>query len=416
MKVLILGSGLLGVTSAYQLARRGMEVTVLDRQPESGRECSFANGGQMSYSHAEPWASPHILPKMPKWLLDPESPLVFRLRADPQMMRWALMFLRNCTAHRARVNCVNLLRLGLYSKRKLEELRNDTGIDFDFSSRSILHFFSSEADWDHAKRQNAFQMKFGCEQHVLSREECFAMEPALQYTPRAIVGGMHAVTDECGDAYRFCNELAKLTAERYGTAFEYGVTVNGLKTEGGRIVAVETDKGSIAADTYVMALGCYSQQHLRRIGVRIPVYPMKGYSITLAANEHAPQHSISDGSYKIVYTRLGDRMRVAGTAEFAGYNDSLNEKRLAPIIRATKEMFPRMDWGQEIGKWACLRPSTPDGPPILGRTPYANLFLNTGHGTLGWTQAAGSAAIVADAIEGKQPEILTQGLTIDRYQ
>lgn len=415
MKIIVLGSGLLGVTTAYELGRRGHEVAVIDRQAESGRECSYANGGELSYSWAEPWATPGLLPKLPKWLLDPSSPLVFRLRVDPLMWKWAWMFLKNCTAERAAINCSTLLMLGMYSKRKLEEIRRDTGIEFDYAESGVLHIYGARREFDAARQQADFQAKFGNAQRVLSRDECLNLEPALKHSPATISGGIHAFGDEIGDAFLYCNALAKVAAARHGVTFHYGVTIKKLLVENETIAAVETSQGEISADAYVMALGAYSALHLRRLGIPVPVYPMKGYSVTLPADEFCPQGSIADDSRKIVYTRLGTQLRVAGTAEFAGYNDRINNRRVAPIVKAGKATFPKIDWGSITQKWACLRPSTPDGPPIVGRTPYANLYLNTGHGTLGWTQAAGSAAITADIVEGKTPEILTPGISLERY-
>ena len=415
MKILVLGSGLLGVTTAYELAKRGFEVIVLERNAESGRETSFANGGQLSYTHAEPWASPTVIPKLPKWLGRDDAPLVFELRADWQMIRWGLKFLRNCTTANANTNCVNLLRLGLYSRKKMEELRRDAGIEFDFGNKGILHIYSTDADFEHAKRQLEFQAKFGSNQSILSKDDVYRMESSLAHSSRNIVGGIHAYEDETGDPYLFCNALAKVVAERYGVQFLYGVTVNEIRTENKSVVAVVTDQGELTADGYVMAMGSYSAPVLRNIGIDVPIYPMKGYSITLEINEGCPNISLTDGTHKIVYSRLGNRLRVAGTAEFAGYDQTLNEKRVNNIIKAARELFPKANWDQEIQKWACLRPSTPDGPPIIGTTPYHNLFLNTGHGTLGWTQAAGSAAIVTDAMEGKPPGIIVQGLTLERF-
>lgn len=415
MNVLILGSGLLGVTTAYELGKRGFKVTVLERNSESARETSFANGGQLSYSHAEPWASPAVIPKLPKWLGKDDAPLVFRPRADWQMIRWGIKFLRNCTTSHANSNCVNLLRLGLYSRKMLEVIRNDTGIAFDFGNRGILHIYSTDADFDHAKKQLEFQEKFGCNQKILTKNEVYSLEPTLANSSRAIVGGIHAYEDETGDPYLFCNALAKVAAERYGVVFKYGVTIEDIKVENKSVVAVTTSAGEFKADGYVMAMGSYSSPILRKIAIDVPIYPMKGYSITLDVNDSCPDVSLTDGTHKIVYSRLGNRLRVAGTAEFAGYDQSLNEKRIGNIINAAKELFPKADWNQTIGKWACIRPSTPDGPPIIGNTPYNNLFLNTGHGTLGWTQAAGSAAIVADAMEGKTPGIILSGLTLERY-
>lgn len=415
MKVLILGSGLMGVSTAYELGKRGYDVTVVDRNDESARETSFANGGQLSYTHAEPWATPAVLKKLPKWLVRSDAPLVFRFRADAAMIGWGLRFLRHCRQDQANISCVNLLRLGLYSKEKMDQLRAETGIAFDFYSRGILHIFSTDYDFDYARKQYAFQAKFGDEHRVLTREQCLEIEPSLAYAGRPIVGGIHAVQDEIGDSYMFCNALAKVASERYGVKFIYGVTVDRLLAQKNLIRAVRTSQGDMQADGYVMALGSYSPLFLKPLKIHVPIYPMKGYSITLKANEFCPQASITDGSHKIVYTRMGDYLRVAGTAELAGYDSSINPKRTAPMIAATRQMFPKADWDQEIDSWACLRPSTPDGPPILGRTPYNNLFLNTGHGTLGWTQVAGSAALVADMMEQKPLGILPNGLTLERY-
>ena len=412
MKVVILGSGVLGVLTAYELGKRGFSVTVLERNAECATETSFANGGQLSYTHAEPWATPSVLGKLPKWLVHSDSPLVIRPRLDADMIRWGLKFLGNCTTNRANMNSVNLLRLGLYSKDKFDEIRAETGVEFDYNNKGILHIFSTEQEFDHAKKQYEFQAKFGSEHRVLSRDQCLSVEPVLANTPRHIVGGIHAVQDEIGDTYMFCRAIEKIATERYGVKFEYGVSISDINVEAGAIRSVTTDKRDYTADAYVMALGVASPLFLRKLGIHVPIYPMKGYSITVDANEHCPHASITDASHKIVYTRMGNRLRVAGTAEFAGYNLRINEKRITPMVKAGKELLPHANWDQEIGKWACLRPSTPDGLPILGRTPLSNLHLNTGHGTLGWTQAAGSAALVADSIEGKPPGILVSGLTL----
>ncbi|MDX2074552.1 MAG: D-amino acid dehydrogenase [Alphaproteobacteria bacterium] len=415
MKILVLGSGLLGVTSAYALAKRGFDVTVIDRKATSGAETSFANGGQLSYSHAEPWANPTVTRHLLKFILDPNSPLVLRPRADRAMIKWGLQFLQNCSEKRARVNCVNILRLGLYSREEMATLRADTGIAFDFSARGILHVFGDDQSFDHAKHHNEFQARFGGDERVLTTEEVFALEPALAHTERTIIGGIHAHMDESGDAYMFCNALEAHIREKFGVKFLHGVTIQSMKTEGNRIAAVSTDQGDMTADGFVMAMGSYSPLLLKPIGIDLPIYPMKGYSITLPANEYCPNMSLTDGTFKIVYSRLGDRLRIAGTAEFAGHNDKVRERRITPIIKAARGLLPKADWNADISRWACLRPSTPDGPPIIGKTPYFNLFLNTGHGTLGWTQAAGSATLLADIMENKPPAIITAGLTLERY-
>jgi D-amino-acid dehydrogenase len=415
MKIIILGSGLLGVTAAYELGKRGHEVTVLDRQATSGAETSYANGGQISYGSAEPWANPAVLPKLPKWLFHPDAPLVFRWRADREMIRWGLQFLRNCSTSRAYVNCANLLRLNIYSKDRMADIVAETGVEFNYTQNGILHIYTSEKDFAQAKRHSDVQAKFGYDQNIVSREQCFSLEPSLQDTSRQIVGGVHAFQDACGDAYTFCNALAKVATERYGVTFNYGVEIQELIRENNRIVAVKTSAGELSAEEYVMAMGSHSPRYLRPLGIDLPIYPMKGYSVTLKANEHCPHSSITDGSHKIVYSRLGDRMRIAGTAEFAGYNEKINGRRIKSILKAARELFPQANWDQEIEKWACLRPSTPDGLPVIGVTLVQNLFLNTGHGTLGWTQAAGSATLLADVMEGKIPAIMMHGLTMEKY-
>ncbi len=414
MNIAVLGSGLLGVTTAYELARRGFDVTVIDRRSSSASECSYANGGQLSYSTAEPWATPGVLKKLPKWLVHPDAPLVFRLRADIDMVKWGLRFLRNCTVDRMQTNTINLLRLGLYSRLEMHRIEQETGIAFDYAKQGILQLYSTDADFNDAKVQMDFQAKFGCEQKVLTREECIAVEPALAHTSRTIAGGIHAITDEVGDAHIYCNRLAEYIAAKFNVKFMYETKVKAIITEQSRVIGIKTDNGEILADGFVMAMGVHSTSFLKKIGIHIPVYPMKGYSLTLDANDYSPLTSITDNEYKVVYTRIAGKLRIAGTAEFAGYNDKLNEARIRPILKAAKSMLPKVDWEQPMEKWACLRPSTPSGLPVLGRTPYQNLFINTGHGTLGWTQAAGSASIVADIMQNKIPAILLNGMTLER--
>lgn len=417
MKVLILGSGVLGVTSAYVLATRGYEVEVIDRQPSAAAECSYANGGQLSYSHAEPWANPGVISKVFKWMFKEDAPLVMRPRLDYQMMRWGFKFLTNCSQPRAETNTLTMLRLGLYSRKKMEHLVTATGIKFDYMREGILHVFGSQGDFDHAVKQSKFQEKFGCNEKVFTPQECLQLEPALEHANVKIVGGIYAHLDESGDIHRFTRELAALCEKEHGVKFHYGITVEGFRKERNRITAVKTDRGDFTANNYVMSLGSYSSPLLRTIGIDVPIYPMKGYSVTMPATINTPKISITDQEAKIVYSRLGDRLRVAGTAEFAGYNDSIRQVRITPILHAIQKLFPLALPQDEslIERWACLRPSTPDGPPIIGKTAFSNLYMNTGHGTLGWTQGAGSAFLLGDIMEGKQTEISLDGLTIDRY-
>ncbi len=414
MHILILGSGALGVLSAYFLGRAGHKVTVVDRQPEAARETSFANGGQLSYSHAEPWANPYVFPKLFKWMWMDDAPLVLRFRADPHMIGWGLRFLWNCRKSTADQNSLTMLRLGLHSKQKMQEVMQDTQIDFDHIDKGILHVFSHEKEFEHAQKQAEFQRQHGCDEKVLNWQECLAMEPALQHTTKTIYGGIHAPLDESGDICVFTQKLAAYCQQHFGTEFSYDTEILSLNDENTEITHVSTNKGNLRADAYVMAMGSYSPVYLRPIGVPVPIYPMKGYSVTFPANEHTPTLSVTDDALKIVYSRLGDRIRVAGTAEFAGYNTDVRQKRIDPIVRGIKSLFPNADLS-DLFKWACLRPSTPDGPPIIGKTKYRNLYLNTGHGTLGWTQGAASASLLADVINNKPTEIAMNGLTIERY-
>ena len=417
MKICILGSGVLGVTSAYELARRGHDVTVIERQPEPARECSYANGGQLSYAHAEPWANPGVFPKLFKWMWQDDAPLVLRPSTDPHMIRWGLLFLRNCLPSYARRHSEVLLRLGLYSKQKMVELMADTGVEFHHLAKGILHVYSEQKSFDHARKQAEFQHALGCIENVLTVDETYALEPALADNNAHIIGGIHAPADESGDIHIFTKNLATYCTERYGVKFMFDKKVRKIHKANHAISHIEFESSQpefiSGFDQYIMAMGAWSSVYLRQLGLYVPIYPMKGYSISFDASEWCPQVSITDDVAKQVYSRLGNRMRVAGTAEFAGYDESVRKVRIDPLIRGMKKFFPNAPL-ENFAEWACLRPSTPDGPPIIGKTPLTNLFMNTGHGTLGWTQAAGSARLLADAMENKPTEILLSGLDIDR--
>lgn len=417
MKICILGAGVLGVTSAYELARRGHEVTVIERQSEPARECSFANGGQLSYSHAEPWANPGVFPKLWKWMWQEDAPLVLRPRADIHMLRWGALFLLNCLPSRARRHCEVMLRLGLYSKDRMAELMADTRVGFSFLGNGTLHVFDDAKSFEAAKRHAAFQHTLGCEEIPLTPQECFAKEPTLANTTKKLVGGMYAPIDESGDIHTFTVNLAAYCENRYGVKFLYNQKIARLHKADNRISHVEIDgqhRDYMAGfDAYVMALGSYSAIHLRQLGLYVPIYPMKGYSISFDASEHCPKVSVTDDAARQVYSLLGPRMRVAGTAEFASYNDAVRKVRIDPLKRGMSELFPGAPM-ENLTEWACLRPSTPDGPPIIGKTPIGNLYINSGHGTLGWTQGAGSARLLADVIDGKPTDIPLSGLEIER--
>ena len=407
MKIAVLGAGVVGVTSAWYLARAGHELTVVDRQDAAAMETSFANGGQISTSHAEPWANPGTPKQVLKWLGREDSPMLFRLRADPYQWAWGLAFLRECLPARTRANAAQIAAINRYSRAQLLALRAETGIQYEQQTRGILRIYESRQALDEAVSAAALERQHGIDLRVLTAAECVALEPALAARAGRIAGGVHAPGDESGDAHKFTQELAQLCAGR-GVRLRYGSRIERIEAAGGRVSHVLLGSGdSIQADAYVMALGSYSPLLLRPIGISIPVYPLKGYSITipLAEGDVAPQISLSDGAHKLVMSRLGDRLRVAGTAELAGYDTAINEARCRAIVRRTFELFPQAGRPEDAQFWAGLRPATPGGVPCIGRTRYANLYLNTGHGTLGWTMACGSGAAIADIVSGRKPEL-----------
>ncbi len=410
MRVMVLGAGVVGTAAAWYLRQDGHEVTVADRQADAGLETSFANGGQISASHAEPWANPTVPAKVLKWLGREDAPLLFRLRADPRQWAWSLRFLFECLPSRSLANTRELLALALYSRDRLGALAREAGIEYDRAARGILHFFTDPRELERAAAKAAFMRSLGCDREVKSAAETLALEPALAGAPVRIAGAIYTPTDESGDARKFTQALARLAAAR-GVEFRYGVTVRRLEAAGGRVTAVALEGADgteerATADAYVVALGSYSPLLLRTAGVRVPIYPLKGYSITvpLAAGDVAPRVSLTDEAAKLVFSRLGDRLRVAGTAELAGYDTAVNRVRCEAIVRRTRELFPGLSGADRAEFWAGLRPATPSNVPLVGRSRYPNLFLDTGHGTLGWTLAAGSGQAIADIVGGRRPE------------
>ncbi len=408
MKVTVLGAGVVGVTSAWYLARAGHEVTLVDRQPEPGLETSRANGGQISAGHAEPWASPEVLPKILRWLGREDAPLLFRPRADWAQWSWGLKFLRECLPGRLDRNTRNLVGLALYSRDCLKALRASTGIEYDHVDRGILQFCADRAEFEAVAAHAEAMDRYGIRREVKTAAECVAIEPALAGAQAPIAGGVFTPDDESGDAHKFTQGLTWL-AKNLGVTFRGDSSVEALETEGGRVSAARLAGSGerLRADAFVVACGSYSPLLLRPAGIRIPVYPLKGYSITIPLTPPtaaaAPTVSLSDEAGKIVISRLGNRLRAAGTAELNGYDREVNPVRCGVILDRIKGLFPGVADGVEVGYWAGLRPATPTNAPIIGRTRYANLFLNTGHGTLGWTLACGSGSALADIVSGRRP-------------
>ena len=418
MKVLVLGAGVVGTATAYFLAEDGHQVTVIDRRPGPGLETSFANGGQISACHAKPWAAPHVPLQSLRWMFKPDAPLLFKpWRFDPPLWRWGLMFLRNCTTQRMRTNMDRTLRVALYSRAVLKALRQKTNIQYDQVTQGILHIYRTASEFAEGQATAKQLQDLGLAQDVLTEEECVRIEPALAHAAKHdLVGGLFSPDDESGDAQRFTVELAKLASAR-GVIFRNNVTIHRIEAERGHIARVITDAGEEVADAYVLALGSYSAQLGRDIGLDLPIYPAKGYSISIDIEnpDAAPTVSVTDETNFMVFSRLGNRMRVAGTAELAGWNTDLNPARVEPLVRNAKSLFPQAASYTTLNAWTGLRPTTPDSVPIIGATRYDNLFLNTGHGTLGWTMACGSARIVTDLISGRTPEIDLAGLGLERF-
>jgi D-amino-acid dehydrogenase len=412
VKVLVLGAGVVGVTSAWYLAQAGHEVVVADRRPEAGMETSFANGGQISASHAEPWAKPAVVPKILRWLGREDAPLLFRPRADWAQWEWGLRFLRECIPGRFERNCRALAGLAAYSRDCLRALRESTAINYDHLTRGILHFATDQRDFEVLARGAEAMRALGIDRQLKSAPECLALEPALKDSEDPVTGGVFTASDESGDARRFTQELAQMAA-RQGVGFRFGVSVQALEEAGGEIAGVRLEgEERLTADAYVVALGSYSPLLLRPHGIRIPVYPLKGYSVTLPLGpEHAaaaPSVSLTDEAHKIVISRLGNRLRAAGTAELVGYDRSLNAVRCAAIARRVRELFPGLGGITAHDSWSGLRPATPSNVPIIGRMRLRRLFVNTGHGTLGWTLACGSGKALADLVSGHRPDVSFQ--------
>ncbi|WP_349961088.1 D-amino acid dehydrogenase [Rhizobium sp. ZPR3] len=415
MKVVVLGAGIIGVTSAYQLAKAGHEVTVIDRQQGPALETSFANAGEVSFGYCSPWAAPGIPMKAIKWLFMHHAPLILRPKVDGAMLSWLVKMLSNCTSERYAINKSRMLRLADYSRISLAEVREETGIAYDERMQGTLQLFRTQQQLDASAKDVKALAADGIPYEVLDPDGCIRVEPALTHVRGKIVGGLLTPKDETGDCFKFTNALAAKAVE-LGVNFQYGTTIKGLDVQGGQVRAVMTDRGRMDADAIVVALGSYSPLLLKPLGISLSVYPVKGYSLTIPITDasRAPESTVMDETYKIAITRLGDRIRVGGMAEISGYTNDLGLARRQTLEHSVTDLFP----GGDVAKasfWSGLRPMTPDGTPVIGPTKIKGLFLNTGHGTLGWTMSSGSARVISDLVSGRKPDIDATDLAISRY-
>ncbi len=417
MNIIVLGSGVVGVTTAYYLAKEGHAVTVVDRQPAAALETSYGNAGQISPGYSSPWAAPGVPLKAIKWMMQDLAPLRVKPSLDPVFLKWMFQMLRNCSQDAYRINKSRMLRVAEYSRDCLNEITADNAIDYDRRSGGTLQVFRSDKQVGAAQADIAILEECGVRYESLSQAECVTAEPALAHVKEKIVGGLRLPGDATGDCFKFTQGLAAV-CESLGVVFKYNTEIASLQHTAGNITGVKLNNGELmTADRYVVALGSYSPMLLNPLGIKSPIYPVKGYSLTLPIidESRAPVSTVMDETYKVAVTRFDDRIRVGGTAELTGYDLSLKPDRRKNADFVVTDLF---NGGGDLEKaefWTGLRPMTPDGTPMLGATQYGNLFLNTGHGTLGWTMAAGSARYVCDVMTGRTPDIDPAGLGVERY-
>ncbi|MGJ8758502.1 D-amino acid dehydrogenase [Acinetobacter sp. HC8-3S] len=414
MRVIVLGSGVIGVASAYYLAQQGAQVTVLDRQSGPAKETSFGNAGQISPGYSTPWAAPGIPFKAVKWMFQHHAPLAINIDGSMWQLQWMAQMLKNCNPQSYAVNKERMMRVAEYSRDCLRDLREQTGINYENRSKGTLQIFRNEAQLEAVQRDIQVLKECGVDFDLLNAEQLGSVEPALAHNDH-LVGGLHLPNDETGDCFLFTNALAKL-AQDLGVEFKFDQNVEKLIVEGDEIKGVMVDGAVLTADRFVLAFGSYSRDFLKPLELNLPVYPVKGYSLTIPIVEpkFAPQSTVLDETYKVAITRFDQRIRVGGMAELSGFNLGLNQDRRATLEMVTQDLFPGGDLKQ-ASFWTGLRPMTPDSTPIIGATQYKNLFLNTGHGTLGWTMACGSGKLISDLVLNHRTDISTDGLSIQRY-
>ncbi len=415
MNVIVLGSGVIGVASAYYLAKQGAKVTVLDRQSGPAEETSFGNAGQVSPGYSTPWAAPGIPFKAVKWMFQHHAPLAINLDGSMWQLNWMAQMLKNCNPQSYAINKERMTRVAEYSRDCLRELRKDTDIHYEHRSKGTLQVFRNEAQLEAVQRDIQVLQECGVAYKLLDKDNLNKAEPALEFAKDKLVGGLHLPNDETGDCYLFTNALAKL-AESIGVDFQFNKNVQNLIVEGDEIKGVLVDGEVVTADRYVLAFGSYSRDFLKPLELDLPVYPVKGYSLTIPIVDanFAPQSTVLDETYKIAITRFDERIRVGGMAELSGFNLGLKETRRQTLEMVTNDLFPGGDLEQAFF-WTGLRPMTPDSTPIIGATRFKNLFLNTGHGTLGWTMACGSGKLISDIVMQHKTDISTEGLSLNRY-
>lgn len=422
MRVLVLGSGVVGVTSAYYLAKKGFEVTVIDRQPAVGLETSFANAGQISPGYAAPWAAPGVPMKALKWLFQRHSPLAVKPDWTLWQLQWTIKLLRNCTAKRYDINKERMVRLAEYSRDCIGELRADTGIAYEGRTQGTLQVFRTQKQLDAEAKDIAVLSRMGVPFEHLDPDGCARVEPALTVVKDQLLGGLRLPGDETGDCQLFTTNLAE-KAKELGVIFRQGASIERFLTENGKLNGVEinTKEGIevLRAEQYMVALGCYSRELMQVLDIQIPVYPVKGYSLTVPVinSAAAPVSTVMDETYKVAITRFDNRIRVGGMAELAGFDLSLNPRRRETLEMVLNSLFPNSGDMAQSQFWTGLRPMTPDGTPIIGKASsgYDNLWLNTGHGTLGWTMACGSGQVLADLMASHKPAIPSDDLNLSRY-
>jgi len=416
METIVLGSGVIGTTTAYFLAKRGVRVTVIDRQHGPALETSFANAGQISPGYTTPWAAPGIPLKALKWLFDPHAPLVIRPDGSLFQLAWILAMWRQCAPERYTLNKSRMMRLAEYSRQTLNSLRKAECLDFECRTMGTTQLFRKATQVEAAKRDIEVLERFGVPYQLLDATGLSDAEPALARVADKLAGGLRLPEDETGDCHLFTRALAA-RAEALGVKFRYGSAIEAIETDGQRVTGIRIGEEMLTADRYVTCLGSFSRPMLKALGLDLPVYPVKGYSLTLPITDAdaAPRSTVLDETYKIAITRFDTRIRVGGMAELSGYNRRLDHRRLATLSHVAQDLFPQATDRFDAEFWTGMRPMTPDSTPIVGPTPLANLYTNTGHGTLGWTMACGSGKLVADLITEHAPDISPAGLAMDRY-